>query len=771
MAVNITSDPTALQAGQDQAAEVDARNIQPQPEEQTPQAPTSGNVVGGVPGVAQPEVQNPQATNNAQAVNTVARQPVSQAHLHTGIFHTLLSRMNEGDQQVVRDKNGNPVTGPDGKPQTQPMNSKQMGRSILAGVLSAMAASEQHQPYRNGNGIWVNPQNEAVQAGEQAFQQRRPQAQFQQADKQLAQQRTQQYATYKSNVDMYKMAHEIAHMQAEDKQAAVASFAPTYEAAENGDIPGYNSETGDLSENDAETQLKQMDPTTHMMVPNGKVIPVLDDKGNPTGESQIHYMILPGQKGQIPLTKDMIADHPELKGAVEGKTIPLTQWMRLVRGQASKQILSSMVSDLAGTLTDDPKAEPVKFDYNKFVKDSKATPDQLSKLGNLSGDRNDPVAFAKGLKAIDPTGQLDQALRNQGVKIDAPAWEDKRKADLKKQETEDTRNADPDKVILSPEAIASVPADIKAAYPALTDAQIKAISKDMPDKGANALDRRRVMDKAAGINFQAIAAGQGNEADSAVDDFDDRGVNVGFINSLPPGAAASVRAYGEGRQIIPTGMGRTKEGKKSLEAVNRAYPEFKAGQSENYVKTRQDFLTGNTSKGLEAINTALGHAGKMYDNAGWLSVVPGVSTVLGTVGTQSQRDAVAAVNNAKLQLSTEIGRAYQNGVITSGEHEAQLKNIDAWTPLKLKSQLKSVVDFLESKIEDQRRKWENAIPQYMRNGDNFVMLNPTAAAAYTKITGHNVDPIIYGTAKNRPSGNQLPAGLSFQRPQQQQQQQ
>lgn len=744
---------------------------QQDPSQDPSQAPTSGNVVGGVPGIPQPAIQNPQPTTNAQAVSAVAQQPVSQPHLHTGIFHTLLSRMNQGDQQVVRDKNGNPVVGPDGKPQTQALSSKQMGRSILAGVLSAMAASEQYQPYRNGNGIWVNPQNSAVAAGEQAFQQRRPQAQYQQADKQISQQRTQQYAVYKSNVDMYKMAHEIAQMKATDKQAAVAPFAGTYDMAEEGNIPGYQSETGDLSESEAETQLKTMDPTTHMMVPNGKVVPVLDAQGNPTGESQVHYMILPGHNGQIPLTKEMIADHPELKGAVEGKTIPLTQWMRLVRGQASKQVINSMVTDLAGTITPldeygKPTTPETKFDYAKFVKDSKATPDQLSQLGNLSGDRTDPVAFAKGLKAIDKTGQMDQALRNQGIKIDAPAWEDKRKAELKEQEVKDARNADPDKVPLSPDAIAAVPTDIKAAYPALTDAQIKAISKDMPDKGATPLDRRRVMDKAASINFQAIGAGQGAAEDAAVDEFDDRGVNVGFLNSLPPGISSATKAYGEGRIPIPTGMGRTKEGKKALEAVTRAYPEFKAGQSDNYVKTRQDFLTGNTAKELTAINTALGHAGKIYDNLNWWSATPGISQIRGVFGAKD----VAELETGKKQLATEVGRAYQGGVITQSEAKEQQDLINSMSLPKLKSQLTAVVDFLESKIEDNRRKWENSIPQYMRNGDNITLLNPTAAEAYSRITGHHVDPIIYGTAKNRPGPqSQLPAGLSFQRPQQQQQ--
>lgn len=759
----------------------DTQNAQQPQADQTDQAPTSGNVVGGVPGIAQPEVQTPQPTNNAQAVTQVAQMPVSQAHLHTGIFHTLLSRMNQGDQQVIRDKNGNPVVGPDGKPQTRAMDSKQMGRSILAGVLSAMAASEQHQPYRNGNGIWVNPSNESVQAGQQAFQAGRPKEQYQAASAELNKQRTQQYATYEANVKTFKLAHEVAAMKMADKQAAVAGYGDAFDSGVAGDIDGFNTETSDLNEKDAETAFKQMDPTKNMMVPNGKVSPVLDVKGNPTGESEVHYMILPGQNGNIPVTQKMIDAHPELAGALAGKhQIPLTQWSKLVRGAASQQVANSAISDLAGTLgSKDANGDPVKFDYKKFIKDAKGiTPDQISKLSSLSHDRNDPVAFAKSLAAFDTSGVIDNALRQQGIKIDVNAIEDKRKADLKKQETEDTRNADPDKVALSPEAVAAVPQDIQQSYgakngqPGLTPEQIHAVVKDMPDKNPTPLDRRRVMDKAAGIYFQTLSAGLGAPEDHSVDEFDDRGVNTGYLNSLPPGVNSSIKAYGEGRITVPARMGSTKEGRATLQMITRAYPDFKAGQSDNYVKTRQAFLTGPNAKELGAINTALGHAGKMFDNLNWWSTTPGISQVRGMFGAQD----VANLEYGKKQLATEVGRAYQGGVITQTEAAEQQKLINSWSLPKLKSQLTALVDFLHSKIEDNRRVYDNAIPQYMRNGDNIVLLNPDAASAYTKITGNPANPIIYGTA-NRPSGqnqgggNGLPRGLSTERPQQQPQQQ
>ena len=355
------------------------------------------------------------------------------AQAHTSWFHGMMARMNQGDQVPVRDRNGNPVVDPQtGQAKMQPLTSKQMGRSILAGVLSAMAATEQHQPYRNGNGIWVNPSNEAVSAGEQAFRASGAKPQQIAANEELTKQRSQQYAVYKANVDQYKMAHEIWQMKKADKEAAVAPFAAGFEAAENGDIDGYDPATGDLSEQEAHDKLMSggFDSTTHMMVPNGKTIDVLDANGNPTGDSEIRYMILPGQNGKIPLTQKMIDAHKDVLGSVApGTQIPLTQWTNIARKSASKDIVTSMISDLTGTLND---GKPLPFDFSAFVKKANLTQDQMDKFRSLSATRTDPVAFQKGLEALDQEthGNLSNALAAQGIKIDSKKWADERAADL-----------------------------------------------------------------------------------------------------------------------------------------------------------------------------------------------------------------------------------------------------------------------------------------------------------------------------------------------------
>ncbi len=392
----------------------------------------------------------------------------------------------------MRDKDGRPlVDSATGQVRTQPLSSKQMGRSILASALTAMAATEAHQPYRNGNGIWVNPSNEAVAAGQQAFQAGRPQNQLEQASKELSDQRTRQYAIYKANVDQFKMAHEIADVKFADAQKAVEGFASGYEAALRGDFgDGVSPETLDLVGDDAAKAFSQLDPTTHMMVPNGKVTPHVDAAGNSTGVADVHYMILPGQNGKITLDEGMIkAAGLDGKGLTPGQVqIPVSQWSDLVRQQAGRHIVESAVNQVAETIGLKGKdGEPVKLDYPRFVKAARLTPAQMSEFQGL--DRNDPVAYQAGIKKINQEsgGNLQQALSDQGINIDAKSWDEKRKAEQAKaladaKKGEDAQPADP-------KLVASFATDIRNDYPDLTAGQISSLTKGLGDNPTNKVYR------------------------------------------------------------------------------------------------------------------------------------------------------------------------------------------------------------------------------------------------------------------------------------------
>jgi len=213
-----------------------------------------------------------------------------------------------------------------------------------------------------------------------------------------------------------------------------------------------------------------------MMVPNGKVVPILDKDGNPTGRTEMHWMVLPGHAG-IPLTQDMIDSNPMLKGASVGKTIPLPQWLKLVNGTAQRTLLTGEFNDLADAQNagfPDAGYKSKSFDYDRFVKESKATPDQLSQLGHLSADRTSPDVFASDLKKIDTTGQMDAALRNQGIKIDEQAWKDKRA----KAASLDKKSLTPD-IAMAKIADPSTPADeVRVAKDFLDEIDNREVAKE-----------------------------------------------------------------------------------------------------------------------------------------------------------------------------------------------------------------------------------------------------------------------------------------------------
>lgn len=424
--VDITSNPAALPQADPNA-----------------EAPTSSgsNVTGGVPGIAQPQAQTPQATNNAQAVDAVAKMPVSQATQHTGWFHSMLARMNQGDQTVLRDRAGNPVVDPQtGQVKTQPLTSKQMGRSILAGVLSAMAATESHQPYRNGNGIWENPSNEAVAAGDQAFQAGRPRNQIAQAQAQATSQRTQQYAVYDANMKMLAQTQQLYQLKGAQMKDAVDHYKDLSDQFQQGGI--VNPETGEslydptyasMTPQEAEDHLKKGDITRDVMFPVS-VEPIIGPDGQPTGQSQLRWAAIKGPSN-IHVTQAMIDRYPELTGIQVGASMPTLQYLKLARTSADNSSLGSMIQNVADAqvAANMPGAKPVNFNWDQFKRDARLTPDQMHQMHGLAGMA--PDEFMSKIRAMDSAsgggGRLAEALGKQGINIDDNAWKNKREEDKK----------------------------------------------------------------------------------------------------------------------------------------------------------------------------------------------------------------------------------------------------------------------------------------------------------------------------------------------------
>ena len=71
-----------------------------------------------------------------------------------------------------------------------------------------------------------------------------------------------------------------------------------------------------------------------------------------------------------------------------------------------------------------------------------------------------------------------------------------------------------------------------------------------------------------------------------------------------------------------------------------------------YQKMRQDFTSGKTGQGLNALNTAIEHLGVMSDNASLTSTLPGLSAIERATGDQQANNFKMAQHAA----TDEVGR-------------------------------------------------------------------------------------------------------------------
>jgi hypothetical protein len=680
--------------------------------------------VAGLNDQTQPQAVTQAAQPNQSPTTPVTTTQVTPAQVpsphaqHVGRFATILSRIAGGDQQVVRDQQGQPVVNPQtGQVVTRTMTKRSLGASILAGALSAMAANEANQPYRNGNGVWVNPSNQAVAAGDQAFQQSRPRNQIREAQQQANNQRTQQYATYQQNVNMFKLAHEISHMKAEDKAAGVAAFASTYDAAENGDIPGYDTTLGDLSEKEAGEKLQNFDPTSHMMVPNGKTVPVLDQHGNPTGETEIRFMILPGQDGKIPLTKEMIQDHKELTGAAEGQTIPLTQWAKLVTSASSKNVLGSMLNTVGQSQNAAfPNKDYKGFDLNQFLKDSKATPKQIQDLGHLSRLQNDPDKFAEGLGAIDTTGQMDAALRKQGIGISGQDWAKKRAGELAEEKL-----VNPDKQ--PADAGYMVQLQTSAKELGLTPGQTNDILSEVPAKDATraqvAKAHENIRAQQNTNTTQALAKSNAQSRQTNPDDVDVLADQLLIPNNLT--AMKDIGGRGNQRtQILAAAARKAKE---------RGIP-FDIGVVNQRVKFLGEYEDpkGRAATNRQAINNVLQHAGDLSDlnEANRRSNVKILNTPVNALKDQFGNQTYTQYQTASGVLKDELALYFAGGYAPSKDQQEMWNKIqsDTATPAQTEAFAKEVV-----RLAARRANTFNEQFKTNMGYDDPNMITPAAKAA------------------------------------------
>lgn len=221
---------------------------------------------------------------------------------------------------------------------------------------------------------------------------------------------------------------------------------------------------------------------------------------------------------------------------------------------------------------------------------------------------------------------------------------------------------------------------------------------------------------------------------------------AGYLKSLPQPMAAALTEAAEGRGNPVMMQNRKGELTPMGEAMMKAYPDYDIGKAKEYPKLVSEFVTGQTSKDLVAMGTAINHTRAAYDNTGPDSYVPGTK--------ENNR-----YNQDVGYVSEELGKYVKGGVATGGEVDKILDGIKSRNPAVRKSALENAATIIEGRRTELQQKWQNGQvrPSYQ---PPMPSISPTAEAnfAYLKSGGnpaalqkpapvsHDFNPTTWATA-------------------------
>lgn len=207
------------------------------------------------------------------------------------------------------------------------------------------------------------------------------------------------------------------------------------------------------------------------------------------------------------------------------------------------------------------------------------------------------------------------------------------------------------------------------------------------------------------------------------------GVRYGYLQSLPADEAAMIQAIGEGRSRLSDYAAGRKDGAQIIRQVATAYPDFDKSKVDAYFKTRTEFTSGKTSKGISALNTALSHLNTMYQNVSWEATTPVISGLAQTAGNQSVTD----YRTAQAQVAKEIETAYKNGALTDKDSADAKALLSASTPMEARAKAKSLVHLLDGKLTAYDHQLAVSRPSSVVQP--LDIMSDEAKSAYQSITG------------------------------------
>jgi len=195
-----------------------------------------------------------------------------------------------------------------------------------------------------------------------------------------------------------------------------------------------------------------------------------------------------------------------------------------------------------------------------------------------------------------------------------------------------------------------------------------------------------------------------------------------FLSTLPKQRANLVKALAEGRIPMPSSFAlRTPYWQSVMNDLTTYDPEFNVQRAD----LRRDYTTGKQSQEINAINTALGHAGVLADAIDALKNgnVKALNLLANQAGVQVGKTPVTTFSTIVHRLGPELTKAYIQSGGTLGERGTNEEDFNPnLGPDQLKTNVAITTKLLRSKIGSLENQWnQNASPGMQKFGDRFIM--------------------------------------------------
>jgi hypothetical protein len=211
-----------------------------------------------------------------------------------------------------------------------------------------------------------------------------------------------------------------------------------------------------------------------------------------------------------------------------------------------------------------------------------------------------------------------------------------------------------------------------------------------------------------------------------------------YLATLGTAEAGTIRAWGEGREAVPPRMASSKDGRILLNKLNQAYPGMNEASSKAYFTMKEDFTKGKTSLGINHLNTALNHLGKLYSATTFSAVFPGAAfTSRHLVQPFSSTPTNASqFADYKGKVGDEIESAYKSGALTDMDKRQADEYFNKWTPNTARVQEANLTTLLVGKLKAYQTQWANGRPS--KAIPDFPVISEENVATIKRITGEDV---------------------------------